>query len=159
MPGAWTGVELPAYLRNKWLDVDRAHGEYFARCYSGCDYHSGCVTEIKQSYDFVTWFLPYVVIDPMLSSGLPEHCFDPAGLLQHAWNRLRPGGILFIVNQGEKETELQQKFLKFEKLDGKFLGRLNSVFNPFRYSRYGWIVSKQLGDNAGLHLLQGDNVK
>lgn len=144
MPSAWTGVELPARQRGRRFDNTRAHALYFCKRYDDCEYLNCCVTEITKCFDFITWFLPYVAINPLLASGLHEQFFDPAGLLRQVWNRLEPGGLLLIVNQGEAEVELQQKYLDFERLDAEYIGVLESVFNPFRYPRYGWILRKDL---------------
>ncbi len=148
MPLAWTGVELPARQRGRRFDMTRSHARYFCKNYVDCEYLSCCVTEIKRRFDFITWFLPYVAINPLLASGLHEQFFDPAGLLRQVWNRLEPCGLLLIVNQGEAEVELQQKYLDFERLDAQFVGSLDSVFNPFHYPRFGWILRKDLRGNS-----------
>ncbi len=141
-PVLWDGVELPAKQRGKQFDNWAAYAEYFCQAYLDAYYHNKCLTEVKRQYDLITWFLPYVALDPLLSAGLPEYCYDPAGLLRHAWNRLKPGGLLYIVNQGEAEAELQQKLFEFERIKAESIGELSSVFNPFRQRRYGWVIYK-----------------
>ena len=138
----WTGIELSANQRGKRFDNWLAHAEYFCNAYHDACYHNMCITELKQRYSFITWFLPYVALNPLISAGLPEYYFDPAGLLRHVWNRLEPGGVLFIVNQGEAEAILQQKILTFERLDHKSTGKLTSSVKPFQYERFGWVIHK-----------------
>ncbi len=139
-PSHWTGVELPASQRKKRFDNWLTHAKFLTKAYPEAKYLAECITEQKKRFKFITWFLPYVAIEPMISAGLPEYHFDPAGLLRHVWKLLEPDGILLIINQGQAEATLQERLFEFEQLSVKPLGVLDSPFNAFRYPRYGWIL-------------------
>jgi hypothetical protein len=62
-------------------------------------------------FDLITMYYPFVFPDDHLKWGLPEILFDPEGLLCDAWESLKPGGVLVIVNQGEKEHRAQKSML------------------------------------------------
>jgi hypothetical protein len=141
-PSHWTGVDLPAVQRAKRFDNWLAHAKFMTKAYSEADYRAECITEQKKKFSFITWFLPYLAIDPLLSAGLPEYHFDPAGLFRYVWGLLEADGILLIVNQGLPEARLQEQLFEFEKFYAKKLGLLDSPFKAFHYPRYGWVLFK-----------------
>jgi hypothetical protein len=141
-PSHWTGVELPAKQRAKRFDNWLAHAQFMSKAYSKVDYRAQCLTEQKNQFQFITWFLPYLTIDPLLSAGIPEYHFDPAGLFRSVWKLLESDGLLFIVNQGLAEATLQAQLFEFEEIYADSLGLLDSPFKAFHYPRYGWLLFK-----------------
>jgi len=131
-PSHWTGVDLPAVQRAKRFDNWLAHAKFMTKAYSEADYRAECITEQKKRFRFITWFLPYLAIDPLLSAGLPDYHFDPAGLFRQVWRLLESDGILLIVNQGLAEARLQQQLFEFEQLDAEKLGRLDIRINTLK---------------------------
>lgn len=63
------------------------------------------------SLDLALLLFPFVFLEDHLRWGLPVHRFAPLFLLVDAWESLRPGGWLVIVNQGEAEHHAQRAML------------------------------------------------
>jgi hypothetical protein len=49
---------------------------------------------------------------------------------------------MLIVNQGENERDLQVAMFEKLGIKAKPLGRLESIFSPYRKPRYGWLIEK-----------------
>ncbi|KAA3648364.1 MAG: hypothetical protein DWQ07_05050 [Chloroflexi bacterium] len=64
-----------------------------------------------EAYDLITMFFPFVFQPDHLRWGLPAKMFAPRQMLSDAWDSLKPGGVLLIVNQGLKEHEAQREML------------------------------------------------
>ena len=62
-------------------------------------------------FDFIAMLFPFVFLHDHLEWGLPQGLFDPFSLLQDAWDSLKPGGVLLIINQGQEEHEAQARML------------------------------------------------
>ncbi|MDH5190447.1 MAG: hypothetical protein OEW89_04280 [Gammaproteobacteria bacterium] len=140
----WHGVELDAYRRYWNLSTRKAYAAYMMKNCSQCKYFSGSLTGLHGQYSLITWFLPFVKPEPLRYWGLPDHYFEPEKLLNHAWQLLAPGGIMFIMNQGQEEAEIQNRLLDTENLETQFLGEITSQFNPYKQPRFGWLVTKPL---------------
>lgn len=138
----WTAVELPASQRGRRKHRWHRRLNRLLAHYPSVKYREQCLTETVGRFDLITWFLPYVALDPLLSVGLPRHRFDPAGLLRHTCDLLAPNGVMIIINQGARESELQSQLFKSEQLEAEPLGELTSPFNPFRHPRYGWHMNR-----------------
>jgi hypothetical protein len=65
--------------------------------------------------DLITMFFPFVFDRDHLEWGLPLSIFKPIDLLQQAWNNLKPGGMMLVVNQGKAEHDRQAAM--FTELD------------------------------------------
>ena len=61
--------------------------------------------------DLITLFFPFVFESDHLDWGLPRSKFSPDDLISSAWNNLKPGGTMVIVNQGEEEHKHQKEIL------------------------------------------------
>ncbi|MEB3244513.1 MAG: hypothetical protein VKJ06_00810 [Vampirovibrionales bacterium] len=114
-PKAITGVELDAYRRYadgycRW-DYAQTHAKAMAE-FAPAHYIAGDVCALTEPFDGISWFFPFVVPAPLVAWGLPDQCFKPQALLQHVLGLLKPGGLLFIVNQGDWEAEAQAELLK-----------------------------------------------
>jgi hypothetical protein len=62
---------------------------------------------IASHFDVITLFFPFVFEKDTLEWGLPSRLHHPEQLLQNAWNSIKQGGVLMIVNQGKEEHEAQ----------------------------------------------------
>lgn len=147
--GAWDGVELDAHRRYWTLATRRAHAEFMCRYHAGCRYIPGSLLDIDGAYACITWFLPFVTPGALRAWHLPARFFQPDLLLRHAWSRLLPGGFMFVVNQGERETAEQRRLFRSQGLPANFLGEITSVFSEFSQPRYGWTLTKP-GDAAAI---------
>ncbi|MDH4275059.1 MAG: hypothetical protein OEW08_08475 [Gammaproteobacteria bacterium] len=139
---AWDGVELDCYQRHWNMVTRRAYAEYISRHFNDSRYIPGSLLDISEEYDFITWILPFVTPGPLEQWGLPSRYYQPAQLLQHAWGLLKPGGSIFIINQGEKEGIRQRKLFAEAKISARYLGSITSRFSPFINMRVGWLAHK-----------------
>ncbi len=139
----WDGVELDAHRRYWTLATRRAHAEYMVRRSDPrCRYYSGSLLERRECYTHMTWWLPFVTPAPLRAWRLPQRYFQPRELLTHAWSLLAPGGMLFIVNQGEREYAAQRHLLEGTRISATPVGELTSVFSPYQQPRQAWLVHK-----------------
>lgn len=146
--GPWTGVEVDAHQRYLTGSTRKGYAQYMASPWEDVHYQTGCLTEINQPFGLITWFLPYVVAEPMEASGLPNRFFDPPKLLRHALTLLGSGASLFIINQGEEEACIQEGLFKKLGVTYRALGEVDSVFSVYRKKRFGFLVHEN--ENATL---------
>jgi SAM-dependent methyltransferase len=133
-------VELDAHRRYLWGSTRRVYGERMAREFSDCRFIAADVRTLEGPWAVVTWWLPFLSRAPLEAWGLPERFLAPRELLRHVADRVLPGGVLFIVNQGKAEAELQQSLFADLGLDATSVGRIESVFSPYQKPRFGWLV-------------------
>jgi SAM-dependent methyltransferase len=63
------------------------------------------------AFDFLTMLFPFVFKKDHLNWGLPRAMFAPQQLLADAWDSLKPGGVMIVVNQGEDEHQAQREMM------------------------------------------------
>ena len=134
-------VELDAHRRYLWGSTRRVYGEAMARAFPDCRFISGDVRALEGPWAIVTWWLPFLSPAPLEAWGLPERFLAPLELLRHVTDRVVPGGVLFVVNQGEGEAELQRQLFLQLGLRATPLGRIESSLSPFIRPRFGWLFS------------------
>jgi SAM-dependent methyltransferase len=142
--GDWLGVEIDAHQRYMDFTTRRGHAMYMMQFYSGSRYHCGSVLEVEETFGLITWLLPYVVIDPLHAAGLPARYYEPRTLLQHVWQCLRPGGTLFIINQGQEEAAAQDQLFAETGIDTAGPVELTSCYSVFKKQRFAWCVTRQI---------------
>ena len=86
------------------------------------------VTEVRETFDLITWFLPYVSTSPLIHGGLPDRFFDPERLLAHVWSILRPGGTLFVINPDREEEQLQVALFEKLEIEARLTGPMETEF-------------------------------
>lgn len=131
-------VELDAHRRYVDLSTRRAHGERMVAAYPGSRYIAGSVTGVSTRFAVVTWFLPFVHEAPLRAWGLPDRFFAPELLLRHVCERVLPGGVLLIVNQGESERDTQRALFGRVGVIPDELDRITSPLSPFVRPRFGF---------------------
>jgi hypothetical protein len=145
VPFLLEGVELDPNRRYTDFRTRRQYAERFIRALPEARYHAGNILDWRQSAAIISHFLPFVFRDPLLSWGLPESCFRPQAILEHLLSLTTPGGLLFIVNQGESEAQAQEALFqaaaRHRPIRWKSLGQLPAGFIEYRYARYGWICT------------------
>lgn len=139
---SWMGVELDAYQRYITGHTRKAYAEYMMSPFDNMSYQASSLTDIQGSFGCITWFLPYILPEPMEASGLPDRFYDPETLFDHAFDLLAPGGQLFIINQGEEEAAHQQALLENKNLTFEALGKMKSVFSIYKRDRFAFRVYK-----------------
>ena len=58
-------------------------------------------------FDLITMLFPFMLLDDCLKWCLPRRRFAVWHLLANAWESLRAGGCLLIVNRGHREHQAQ----------------------------------------------------
>ncbi|MBK8098161.1 MAG: class I SAM-dependent methyltransferase [Planctomycetes bacterium] len=111
--GGWvalTGVEIDGHGRYPDGSTRAAHGRAHASLAgAGVEYQVDDFTRMSlPTQDFVSMLFPFLTAYPLLRWGLPLRVLQPRRLLERAAERLRPGGVLLVVNQtGAEFTRLQ----------------------------------------------------
>lgn len=134
------GVEIDAYRLYSNFYSRYEYAKFYTRDLEGANYYPDDLLNIQGEYDYIVWFLPFVTKYPLKRWGLPEKFFMPERLLEHAYGLLRKE--MLIVNQGEKEAEIQKKLLDRLNIEYKELGVLKSDALEFQNERYGFVVSR-----------------
>lgn len=137
-----TGVELDAYRLYSNFYSRYEVAQYYIKDLKNTKYLVDDLLNIQGKFDYITWFLPFITITPLLFWGLPKKYFKPEKMLMHAYNLLSENGQMLIVNQGESEARIQKELL--EKLNINFveLGKIKSEFFEYKNERFGFLVEK-----------------
>ena len=136
------GVELDAHRLYSNLYSRFEVAKYYMKNFKNVNYIAGNLLDIEKRYDYITWFLPFVKIEPLKKWGLPKKYFCPEKLLTHAYSLLNDGGQMLIVNQGEKERDVQKDLLLKLGVEFEFLGEIKNDFYQFENKRFGFLVKK-----------------
>ncbi len=139
VPRGWDAVELDAHRRYVFGATRRAYGERMAAGLPDCRYLAEDVRNLSGRYAAITWFLPFLSPETHGGWGLPEQLYAPQALFRHVLSLLAPGGVLFVVNQGQAEAEVQEDLFIREDLVVDVLGRVSPLLSPFRHARYGFL--------------------
>lgn len=136
------GVEIDPYRLNYKFYSRYEISKYYTKGLEGINYICGNLLDINKKYDYIVWFLPFVVIEPHIFWGLPKKYFYPEKLLQHAYSLLNPEGEMLIINQGEHEANAQRVLLEKLGYNYKDLGEIESQYFEYKNKRYGFLVIK-----------------
>ena len=134
------GVEIDGYRLYSNLYSRFEVAKYYIKDLKNTNYIVDDLLNINKKYDYITWFLPFVTIEPHRAWGLPEKYFNPEEMFNHALSLLNPSGQMLIINQGEKEKDIQKQMLINSKTHFEFLGEIKNEFYQFDNKRYGFIV-------------------
>ena len=144
--GRWDGVELDAHRRYADGVTRRAHGQWLARRHPGCRYLCGSLLDVapplEGGYRAILWLLPLVTRERHAAHRLPLSFYRPLELVERAYERLLPGGWIWLVNQEEHEAVAQGRLLRMAELPAEYQGALTSPFPIFQRPRYGWLVRR-----------------
>lgn len=136
------GVEIDAYRLYSNLFSRYEVAKYYTKDFSNMRYITDNALNINDKYDYITWFLPFVINYPHKMWGLPQKYFYPKRLLSHAINLLNTGGQLLIINQGEIEANTQKQLLDELNINYKGLGLVSSKSFEYKHKRYGFLINK-----------------
>ena len=135
-----TGVELDAH-RLCWNLFSRQEiARYNIKYLPFANYIADDFMNVNGTFDYITWFLPFVGEYQHKKWGLPVKYFRPQEMLMHAKECLSDGGTMFIVNQGESEYWLQKQLCEDLGLPYRELGIIQSDFSPYRLPHYALLV-------------------
>lgn len=138
------GVELDAYRLYSNFYSRYEVAKFYTKDLKNVNYIAGNLLDLTDKYDYITWFLPFVHKTPLKLWGLPERYFCPEKLLYHAYNLLNTNGEMLIINQGEKERDIQKELLDKLKIPYTELGEVTSEFFTYKNKRYGFLCKKPL---------------
>jgi hypothetical protein len=138
------GIELDAHRLYSNFYSRYEVAKYYIRSLNNTNYISGNLLDIKNNYDYIIWFLPFVLKEPHRYWGLPLKYFYPQKLLMHAYSLLNEGGQMLIINQGEVEAEAQVELFRECYINYISLGEITSTHFKYQNSRYGYLVNKSL---------------
>ena len=136
------GVELDAFRLYSNFYSRYEVAKFYTKGLENVNYIVGDVLDITGEYDYITWFLPFVHKTPLKLWGLPERYFCPEKLLNHAYSLLNQGGQMLIINQGEKERDIQKCLLDKINISYQELGEVKSEFFTYKNKRYGFFCKK-----------------
>ena len=138
------GVEIDAYRLYTNFYNRYEVAKYYTKGLKNTKYIADNLLNINEKYDYIIWFLPFVLEEPHLFWGLPKKYFYPQKLLSHAYSLLNQNGQLLIINQGEEEAKAQKSML--EKLGIRYtsLGEIKSDYFEYKYKRFGFLISKSI---------------
>lgn len=139
---SFTGIEI---------DFNRLYSNLFSR-YEVAKFYtkdlpyvkliSGNLLNHNETYDYITWFLPFVFDYPHLKWGLPLRYFSPEKLLSHAYSLLNDNGVIFVINQGFEEYTQQKDMYKKLSVPYTDIGEIESCFAKFEFVYYLTLVKK-----------------
>ena len=98
--------------------------------------------DLKGKYDYIIWFLPFVLKNPHKLWGLPMKYFCPEKMLSHSYNLLNQNGQMLIINQGELEAKAQKELLNELNIKYLELGEVESEYFKYQNKRFGFLIKK-----------------
>ncbi len=112
------------------------HAAAHSQGLQGVVYRPRPFTRQPERYDLIIMLFPFVFIDDALRWGLPAGLFHPEALLAGAVASLKPGGLLVVFNQGEKEHARQRQMLEQACLTLRASYRHDPLFFSYKIDRY-----------------------
>ncbi|MGD9579810.1 MAG: hypothetical protein AB7V50_00415 [Vampirovibrionia bacterium] len=139
-----TGIEIDPYRILSDLHSRYDYAMYYTQKLSKTNYITGDVLSLTEAkYDIITWFLPFIVKDPLIKWGLPLKYFKPKTMLNHAYKILNHRGIILLVNQGEAEKKAQVELIKELNLNYTSIEEAyTNCFSPYKLKRYITVITK-----------------
>jgi len=131
-----TGFEVDAYRLFSDFHTRKDHALGNLQGLKGVEYLNRGFEQQINKYDVITMFFPFVFEKDHLEWGLPHRLFEPTALLKAAWNSLRPGGLLVIVNQGQEEHTTQLSLLEKLAISAASAFRVEPLLYAYPLDRY-----------------------
>lgn len=94
------------------------------------------------AFELITMLFPFVFLQDHLKWGLPYALFKPCELLSDAWRSLKPGGVLVIINQGEREHQAQLGMLGSADIQIVSSFRFDSHLYPYELPRFAVVAQR-----------------
>ena len=111
--------------------------KFYKKDLKNTEYIAGDFLKHSQKYDYIVWILPFITEYPLIKWGLPLEYFKPEEMLLHAYDLLKPDGEILIINQGEKEAEIQTELFKQTGLAAEFTPeKIDDIFGLLKNDRY-----------------------
>lgn len=136
------GYEVDPYRVYKDLFSRADHAHAHMRGLPGVEYVPRGFTLQAGRLDLITMLFPFVFERDHLEWGLPSPVFQPDALLVSAWNSLKPGGILIIVNQGRDEHLAQRKRLDDHAIPVTAAFQMAPLLFRYSLDRFGLVCCR-----------------
>ncbi len=136
------GIELDSNRLNSKLYNRYEVSKFHTKNLENTNYISGDLLEHEVKYDYIIWILPFMSEYPLIKWGLPLKYFKPEKMLLHAYNLLKDGGQLLVINQGENEYNIQKALNNKLKLNCSYFNAVSDEFNIFKNKRFCSVISK-----------------
>jgi hypothetical protein len=119
------------------LDYARAHIRELS-----VDYRPEPFVPEPGAFDFLAMLFPFVFLRDHEEWGLAQPLFDPERLLAGAWQSVKPGGLLVVVNQGEEEHRRQGEMLEAAGIPANVAFRYDSLLFAYDLPRYVSVATR-----------------
>lgn len=136
------GIEIDAYRLYANFYTRCEVAKYYTKDLPNTNYIAGNLLDLNKKYDYIIWFLPFVIKEPHIYWGLPKKYFYPERLLRHAYALLNKDGQMLIINQGEIEAKEQERLLKKLNINYTRLGEIKSEHFEYQNRRFGYLIQK-----------------
>ena len=136
------GIEIDAHRLYSNFYSRYEVAKYYTKDLPNTNYIASNLLDLDKKYDYIIWFLPFVLKEPHIYWGLPKKYFYPERLLRHAYMLLNSGGQMLIINQGETEAKEQERLLKKLNINYKTLGEIKSEHFEYQNKRFGYLIQK-----------------
>ena len=130
------GIELDAYRLNCQFYSRYKIAKFYTKDLKNTNYISGDFIKHKGKYDYIIWILPFITEYPLQKWGLPLKYFKPKEMLNHAFELLKEGGEILIINQGEEEYKIQQDLNKKLNIQTEYYSEAEDKLNLFKNKRF-----------------------
>lgn len=136
------GIELDSNRLYSNFYSRKEAAKFYTKGPENVNYIEGDFLKHDKEYDYMVWILPFVVEDPLIKWGLPLKYFKPEEMLRKAYDSLKNGGSMIILNQGKAEHDAQIKLC--EKLNIKYttFGEVKSDFLHYNIERHLILIKK-----------------
>ncbi len=140
-----TPAEREVHIEGYEIDPNRVYADLRSR-YDHALSHIGALNNVRyipaafegkpEEWDMIVMLFPFVFKKDHLKWGLPNRLFDPQELLESVWKSLKPGGVLLVVNQGEKEHIRQKEMMQQLGINTEINFKFESSFYSYDLPRY-----------------------
>lgn len=134
------GVELDPWRLYRDLRSRADWAQAYIGSLPAVQYLTTDIRHYEQAVQVAFLFFPFLFRADLRRWGLPRRYLQPAALLNHVVSLVEPGGVLFIVNQGEAERDAQHAFLRAAGLEVTWSDRHVSPLATFEPERYITLV-------------------
>lgn len=136
------GIEIdPNRLYSNFYSRKEA-AKFYMKDLNEANYIEGDFLSHNKKYDYIIWILPFIVEYPLIKWGLPMKHFQPEKLLLHAYDSLKDGGKMLIINQDKIEHEAQEVLCKKLNIPFTIIGEVESEFLEYLNPRYLTLMEK-----------------
>jgi hypothetical protein len=136
------GIEIDAFRVYSDFHTRWDYANFYIKNLKNTRYIAGDFLKHNEKYDYILWFFPFVTEFPLQEWGLPLSKFKPLEMLRHAYGCLNSDGKILIVNQDEKEYQIQEGLIKELSCSYEKKGDIKNSFIEYERSRFATIIYK-----------------